>query len=320
MEDSGHAPLVVRAFKGEDIIIPPMEYEGAITTNEIGFEDIKAQSRWIQSHLYSVQHANGDLYYVVNINMDLTDLKRAEKETEKQREVLARIDRASSMGQLTGSIAHELNQPLTGILGNAQAVEMMLRNDASNSAEILEIIGDIVADTKRAGDVIRNLRELYREQKSEFKKIDINILVDETLELLHSEFVKYDVKVKNILAENMPEINGNKVQVQQVLVNLLMNAIEAMNGIGVENYNITITTATNNDLVKVYIDDTGPGIDEDKIDQIFEPLATWKSGGTGMGLAISNSIIESHGGIMQAKNLPAGGASIRFELPIIDEN
>jgi PAS domain S-box-containing protein len=320
MEDSGHAPLVVRAFKGEDIIIPPMEYEGDITTKEIALEDIKARSRWIQSHLYSVQHANGDLNYVVNINMDLTELKHVEEEAKNQREVLARIDRASSMGQLTGSIAHELNQPLTGILGNAQAIEMMLRNDASNSAEILEIMGDIVADTKRAGDVIRNLRELYREQKSEFKKIDINILVDETLQLLHSEFVKYDVKVKNILAENMPEINGNKVQVQQVLVNLLMNAIEAMNGVGVENYNITITTATNNKVVKVYIDDNGPGIDEDKIDLIFQPLATWKSGGTGMGLAISNSIIESHGGTMQAKNLPDRGARVWFKLPIIYEN
>jgi PAS domain-containing protein len=171
IEDNGHAPLVVSAFKGEDIIMPPMEYEGAITTKEMALEDIKAQSRWIQSHLYSVQHANGDLDYVVNINMDLTELKQAEKETQQQRDVIARIDRASSMGQLTGSIAHELNQPLTGILSNAQAAELMLKNKPCDETEIKEILAEIISDTKRAGDLIRNLRRLYQNQRIRLERL-----------------------------------------------------------------------------------------------------------------------------------------------------
>ena len=113
MEDYGYAPLVVRAFTGEDIILPPMKYEASRTTKEIVLEDIKALTRWIQSHLYSVKDANGEIDYIININMDLTELIEAEKEAERQRDVLARIDRTSIMGQLTGSIAHELNQPLT---------------------------------------------------------------------------------------------------------------------------------------------------------------------------------------------------------------
>ncbi|MCK5277107.1 MAG: HAMP domain-containing histidine kinase, partial [Cyclobacteriaceae bacterium] len=247
--------------------------------------------------------------------------RKAEVEVQEQRDVLARIDRATSMGQLTGSIAHELNQPLTGILGNAQASEMMLKNETFDSKELLEIMGDIVSDTKRAGDVIRNLRDLYKDQKNiEFSIIDINAILDETLLLLHSELVKYDVKVKRINESDTPEINGNKVQIQQVIVNLIMNAIEAMSSIDTQYFILTITTKYSDSEVKVYIDDLGPGIDEDKIDQIFQPLATWKSGGTGMGLAISNSIIESHGGRMVAENLSGGGARVGFEIPIINKN
>ncbi len=208
-----------------DIIMPPMEYKGATTTKEMALEDIKAKSRWIQSHLYSVQHANGDLDYVVNINMDLTELKHAEVETQQQRDTLARIDRTSSMGQLTGSIAHELNQPLTGILSNAQAAELMLNNKHWNEAEFKEILAEIISDAKRAGDVIRNLRELFTKQQVELLPVNINTIVEEAVKLLQSEFVVQKVNLTTKYDTATPMVKGNKVQIQQVVFNLVMNGI-----------------------------------------------------------------------------------------------
>ncbi len=319
MEESGHAPLVVSAFKGEDIVIPPMEYKGNVTTKEIALEAIKAQSRWIQSHLYSVQHPNGDLDYVVNINMDLTALKKAEKETQQQRNVLARIDRASSMGQLTGSIAHELNQPLTGILSNAQAAEIMLKNKHWDETEFKEILTEIVSDTKRASAVIRNLRSLYQKKEVDFSPIDINTLLNEVINLLHSEFVikNIDVTLKNTSLFHV--ISGNKVQIEQVLVNLILNGIESMDTKERQDRKLLIRCSSKGNEVKMFIEDKGLGIDSEIIDSIFEPLATWKPNGTGMGLAISNTIIQAHGGRMFAKNRTHGGARVGFILPVIKE-
>jgi PAS domain S-box-containing protein len=168
LEDLGWAPLVERAFAGERVVLPPIEYSGNLAVDEMGLEGIEATSSWIQSHLYSVKDENGDIAYVVNTVADITELKRAEREAREQRDALARVDRATRMGQLTGSIAHEINQPLTGILSNAQAAELMIESGEWDSDELAEIMAEIAADAKRTGDVIRNLRELYREQKGEF--------------------------------------------------------------------------------------------------------------------------------------------------------
>jgi signal transduction histidine kinase len=309
---------VERAFKGEDIILPPMEYEGTRATEEMVLKNIKSRSSWIQAHFYSVQHANGEIDYVVNINMDLTELRQAEKETQKQRDVLARIDRASSLGQLTGSIAHELNQPLTGILSNAQAAELIIKTGKWDDELLMEILSDIVNDTKRAGEVIRNLRELYRGQKIEFHPFDINEIINDTIHLINSELVKQHVVINVKFISSVPTMKGNHVQIQQVLVNLIMNGIQAMEKINRDDRKLEVHTTHYDNELKITVIDFGTGIDPDKIDHIFEPLATWKPGGTGMGLAISNSIVESHGGRMWAENRPEGGTLVGFALPLID--
>jgi len=319
MEESGHAPMVVSAFKGADIIIPPMEYKGDITTKEIALDDIKSQSRWIQSHFYSVQHANGDLDYVVNINMDLTELKKAEKESDRQKNILAPVSRSRSMGQLTGSIAHELNQPLTGILSNAQAGELLLKNKPCDETEIKEILAEIISDTKRAGDLIRNLRRLYQNQVINLLPIKINKVIEEVTKLLHSEIVIKNVDLTTKYASSIPIIKGNRVQIQQILVNLIMNGIQAMDYKEREDRKLLITSSFNANEVKVFVEDNGKGINPDIIDRIFEPLATWKPDGTGMGLAVSNTIIGAHGGRMIAKNSTKGGARVGFSIPIIKE-
>jgi signal transduction histidine kinase len=320
IESLGLAPLVERAFKGEHIILPPHDYEGDRTAADIGLKDIEAQSRIIQTHIYSVKDAKGEIDYVVTINMDLTELKKSEQEAQEQREALARMDRATRMGQLTGSIAHELNQPLTGILGNAQAAEMMLKSKKWKRENYVEIIADIIADTKRAGDVIRNLRELYREHKGEYTPVDINSVAEEAIQLLHSDFVIKQVELISELVPSVPLVNGNRFQLQQVLVNLIMNGEQAMSNVAQDDRKLHIATTFDEYEVKLWVDDFGPGIEEDKIDHIFEPLVTWKPGGTGMGLAISNSIIEAHGGRMWAENRSEGGAHVGFTLPVIKKD
>ena len=223
------------------------------------------------------------------------------------------------MGQLTGSISHELNQPLTGILSNAQAAELMIESGQWDSAEMAEIMAEIVADAKRARDVIHNLRQLYREQQVELLPIDISAIVEKTTKLLHSEFIIERVELTTAITSHLPWVNGNRTQIQQVLVNLILNAIQAMQDMAHEKRRIHIMTSYNNDEVKTLVEDTGTGIDSDRMDLIFEPLVTWKPGHTGMGLAISDSIIRAHGGRIWAENRSEGGARVGFTLPVPKE-
>jgi signal transduction histidine kinase len=181
-----------------------------------------------------------------------------------------------------------------------------------------EILSEIVADAKRASDVIRSLRDLYREQKGEFRPVDINAVIHETTQLLHSEFAAQHVSPATDCGERVPEVDGNKVQLQQVLVNLIMNAGQAMGEMPPQDRGLRIVTTYDAGSVKAWVEDNGPGIESTSIEGIFEPLATWKPGGTGMGLAISNSIIEAHGGQMWAENRSEGGARVGFTLPVLE--
>ena len=196
----------------------------------------------------------------------------------------------------------------------------MLKSKKWKREDYVEIIADIIADTKRAGDVIRNLRELYSEHKGEHTPVDINSVVEEAIKLMHSEFIMKQVEIIPDLDLSIPLVNGNKFQLQQVLVNLIMNGEQAMSNMAQDDRKLHIATTFDEYEVKLWVNDFGPGIEEDKIDHIFEPLATWKPGGTGMGLAISNSIIEAHGGIMLAENKSEGGAHIGFTLPVIKKD
>ena len=315
LEELGLAPLVEEAFAGESVVLPPIEYDGTRAAEEVGLEDIRARAPWIQCHLYPLWDANGDLQNVVNTYMDITEVKRIEREAQEQREALARMSRARKMGQLTGSMAHELNQPLTGILSSAQAAEMMVKNGQPDSDGIAEILAGIVADTKRASDVIRNLRDLYAEQKAEFLPVDLNAIIEDATQLLHSELVERQVTLSTEYSSSIPILDGNRVQLQQVMVNLIVNGCEAMSHLGQDDRRLHIATAYDGGEIDASVEDCGPGIDPEKLDDIFAPLATCKSGGTGMGLAISSS----HGGRMWAENRPEGGARVGFSIPVLTE-
>ncbi len=315
-EELGLMPLVEKAFAGDAVILPEVEYSGIRSAKEIGLEDIEPATLWIQIHLYPIKDEQGAVEHVVAINMDITELKRAERDAREQRDALARVDRTTRLGQLSGSIAHELNQPLTGILSNAQAAALMLESGRWERDELAEVMSDITADAKRGGDIVRGLRELYREHKEEHSLIDVNTVVAETTQLLHSEMVLQQVELTTECAASLPRVTGNNVQIQQVLFNLIMNGVQATRSVSRGERLVHVATALRENEVMVWVEDRGPGIDRDRIDRIFEPLATWKPGGTGMGLAISNSIIEAHGGRMWAENKPDGGARVGFAIPV----
>jgi PAS domain S-box-containing protein len=254
---------------------------------------------------------------IINLGFDITERKNAEKEFSSQQDILARVDRTTRMGQLTGSIAHELNQPLTGILSNAQAAELMLKSGNWDVEEFKNILTDIINDTKRGGEVIHNLRDMYRVQKIEFLPFNLIETINDTIQLLRSELVMNHIVIDIKCTSSIPILNGNKIQIQQVLLNLIINSIEAMENNNRGNRLIQIQTTINDNEVRTTVTDSGTGIDPNKINNIFEPFTTWKPRGTGMGLAISNSIIESHGGIMWSENRLEGGALVGFTLPLI---
>jgi signal transduction histidine kinase len=227
--------------------------------------------------------------------------------------MLAKIERSSLMGQLTASIAHELNQPLTGILGNAQAAKIYFNKN--EYIEISDILDDIVHDSKRAGEVIRNLREIYQDQTGVFESIDLKSLVFNTIKLLNSELVGSQIRNEVIYEDEDLTITGNKVQIQQVLVNLIINAIESMSEQQRSHRKMVIAIKREKNMVQVYVEDSGTGLDEQLLPRIFEPFTSWKSGGTGMGLAISNNIVEAHGGHIWAVNTSDGGLRVGFDIP-----
>jgi len=247
-------------------------------------------------------------------NRDITGLRAAEQEARSSREALARVDRVASMGALTGSIAHELNQPLTGILSNAQAAEILLQGGRCDSPGMAEILADVVSDAKRAGEMIRNLRAVFRQQPVELEPLDVNDVVHDSLTLVRRELASHDVKTSTDLADTLPKVMGSSAQLQQVLINLIMNAVQAM--ADRDDRSLCIGTSTEpRGHVLLWVLDSGPGLEADRLESVFKGFSSTRPGGMGMGLMICRSIVEAHCGRIWAENGPDGGAKISIALP-----
>lgn len=258
---------------------------------------------------------------VVAVYTDVTDRKRAEEEIRLHREELAHVGRVATLGELAASLAHEINQPLTAILSNAQAAQRFLNNDKPDLEETRDILADIISDDKRAGDVIHRLRSLFRKGKVEIKSLDINNVIQEVISMVKSEAIIRNVSVEIKLKSKIPPVFGDRIHLQQLLINFILNASEAMANIGVSTRKVIISTAQKDEQeVVVSIRDYGSGIGEENLKQIFEPFYSTKPKGMGMGLSINRSIIEAHGGRLWAENNPDGGATFHFTIPIYKEN
>jgi PAS domain S-box-containing protein len=263
----------------------------------------------------------------VGFVLDLTERKRAEaeaRESERRyREALmelAHANRVTTMGQLTASIAHEVNQPIAAAVINAQAALRWLGRRPPDLDVVRQVLGCIISDGKRAGDVIGRIRALIKKAPPRMEGLEINEAVLEVMALTRGEVVKNGVSVRTQLAEGLPLIQADRVQLQQVILNLIINAVEAMKGVGEGSRELLISTSRNaSNSVLVSLRDSGPGLDPNAVDRLFQAFYTTKAEGMGMGLAICRSIIEAHGGRMWAGANEPRGAVFQFTLPLEQE-
>ena len=240
----------------------------------------------------------------------------AEVQSRQRMAELARVMRFSTAGELTGSIAHEINQPLGSILTNAETAKVILKSPSPDIAELKEIVDDILRDDRRAGEVIRRMKSLLKKAPFEPNNFDLNDLVRETIGVLSALAAGRQVRLTSSITPNALPILGDRVQIQQVILNLVVNGIDAMGDMPAESRIIDIRTSRVEKFAELTVSDRGPGIPEDKLKEIFEPFFTSKAEGMGMGLSIARTIIEAHNGLISAKNRDLGGASFRIRLPV----
>ena len=251
--------------------------------------------------------------------MDITARKQAEMEAARQRQDLAHFARVTTLGELSCSLAHELSLPLTSILSNAQAAQRFLAGDVVDLNEVREILDDIVAEDQRAGEVIQRLRLLLKkgQPQKHCADVDLNEVVQDTLKLMRHDLMNRDVTVDTELAQNLPTVTGDRVQLQQVLLNLVLNACEAMTDLdSLERQLLVVTKLEDGSAVHVSVIDDGGCIPGEEMKRVFEPFFTTKEQGMGLGLSVCRTIINAHRGKIWATNNAGCGATFHFRLPV----
>jgi two-component system sensor kinase FixL len=251
----------------------------------------------------------------VLVRADITELRRAEMEAQRSRQELAQVARVSTVGEMTASLAHQLNQPLAAIMTNAQAASRMLNMAAPDVDEVRAILQDIVRDDRRASDVIQRLRQLLRKGELEMTGVNLTAAIREVVDLVSTEAIIRNITVSFDFVREPVLVTGDRVQLQQVILNLLHNAMEAMADQQSSARRIAIGCREDHDQVAITVRDSGPGLRMGTEEVVFEPFYTTKTGGMGMGLSIVRSIVEAHGGSIHAKNDTNGGTVVEFQLP-----
>jgi signal transduction histidine kinase len=275
------------------------------------------RQRWFSMSVVSMSRPEGG---AVVSHTDVTERKRAEVEAQRSRQELAHFTRVSTVGELAASLAHELSQPLTGILTNAQAARRYLDATPPDLAELQAILADIVDDDRRASEVIQRLRELLRKEDPPPALLDLNRLVRDVVKLLGSDALIRGMSVALELDPRAPVVSGDRVQLQQVILNLLLNAMDAMAENPVGGRTVVVRTEhTDVQTVHLSVRDAGTGLRPGTEELVFEPFYTTKPAGMGMGLAIARSIVEGHGGLTWATNNRGRGATFHVALPLTGE-
>jgi NO-binding membrane sensor protein with MHYT domain/signal transduction histidine kinase len=273
-------------------------------------------------YVHVVAHAlsdeSGSIEFVGAV-MDITGRKRAEEALRQAQADLARVNRMTTMGELTASLAHEVNQPIAAAVTNANTCLRWLTRDHPNVEEARAAASRIVQDGSRAADIIKRIRLLFQKGKPQWELVDVNEVTREMIVLLRSEATRYSISIRLELAEDLPQVMGDRVQLQQVLMNLMINSIDAMKDVDGTRELAIKSQRTETEQLQISVSDTGVGLPPHQADQIFNAFFTTKFQGTGMGLSISRSIVESHGGRLWAGGNPPRGASFHLTLPPKDE-
>ena len=273
--------------------------------------------RWIGGRARCVAGDNRKGARLIGVSIDITPRKLAEAEALRQRDELSHLSRVALMGEMSASIAHELNQPLAGILSNAAAGQRFIDRGNVDHEEIRELLSDIIADGRRASDVVRGIRGMVKKEQVERRSVNLNEVVMDAVRMVSADALLRSCQVETSLDSSLRAVEADPVQLQQVLLNLVINAFDAMRDTPISTRKVVIATQSNGGgTVCVSVRDCGAGISMEMQDRLFDPFFTTKNEGLGMGLAIARSILESHGGTIAGKNADGGGARFEFLLPV----
>ncbi len=274
--------------------------------------------RWITAKARANRDARGMLSRVVGYVMDDSNRKRAEAQLLDQQRQITHLTRVAMLGELSGALAHELQQPLTAILCNAQAAQLLAAKQQFNAGELREILQDIVSADKRAGEIIRSLRSMLMRGEIQLQSLSIRELICEVSTLAHATLIERNVQLSARIEEGIPAVQGDRIELQQVLLNLVLNACESMSANAAEDRRIEIVVAleANEGVVRTSVLDRGKGIEPDQSERIFEPFFTTKKSGLGLGLAVCRSIIAAHKGRLWATSRADRGAAFHFTVAL----
>jgi PAS domain S-box-containing protein len=269
--------------------------------------------RWIKAQAQVFLKPSHEPSHMMGVSLDNSERKQNEDEMVQLRLELAHLARVMTLNEISASLAHEINQPLGAILNNASAAKLLLSQVKDTDEEIIGILQDIIQDTRRAGDVIRKIRGMVKKGDVQFEPLQMNALIEEIVELCQSSIGIGKVSLRLDLKPNLAKVRGDRVRLQQILLNLITNALEAMKEKPSRILTIRSTMQAP-DIVTVSVSDSGTGIDESKMDAVFKPFFSTKKDSLGLGLAVCRSIIEEHGGRIWAENNPPGGTTFSFSL------
>jgi PAS domain S-box-containing protein len=286
-----------------------------IEPNEHAVIAADGETRWQQWVDSVVMDEHDQIQELQAVGRDITERKMAEDALSRTRDQLARVTRAKSMGELTASIAHEVNQPLTAIINNGNACLRWLASDSPNLSEVREAMNDIIKDGNRASEVISRIRMMLKKKSFQPVPLDLNNVIREVITLMRSACQRNYIRLRTELALDLPEVLGDRIELQQVIVNLIMNGIEAMNSEVSERVLSISSQCLQSGEILVAIRDNGEGYDQQNASLLFEPFFTTKQHGLGIGLSISRSILEAHGGRLWADPNPDHGATFSFTIP-----
>jgi two-component system, LuxR family, sensor kinase FixL len=285
------------------------QWEGELVHTKRDGATVVVASRW------SVRRDDrGQMVSTLETNNDITERKRAEETARKAEADLAHAARVMTMGEMAASIAHEVNQPLSGVVINGNACLRWLAGESPNLDEARAAVQRMIRDGKRASDVVARVRNLSRKTVTEKERLHVNETIQEVLALARPEVRKHRVAVRTQLASDLPAVLGDRVQLQQVMLNLILNGIEAMSTVGDRPRELLISTHRDTPDVRIAVRDSGTGLDSQQADRIFDAFYTTKPTGMGMGLSISRSIIENHGGRLWAEANDGHGATFQFTV------
>ena len=277
--------------------------------------------RWLRDHARPLwDETAARVSRILGAARDITDRKQAEEEAHRHQDALAHVSRLSMLGELTGQLAHELNQPLCTVVGNGQTAQRLLGSPVPDVAELRSALDDIVAAGKHAGEVVRRLRSLVRQQESEPTVLNLERLMEEVAGFVETDARRHGAMVRFDIADDLPAVHGDSIQLQQVVLNLVRNGLEAMVDTDGTVRELIIRAVRIGHEVTISIADRGVGLSAETTKRAFEPFYTTKPAGLGLGLSISRSIVEAHGGRLWAEPNSGGGATFVFALPAVEES